>query len=65
MKEIYTCPRCSTKYGDRDEEDNLWFIKNAGYIKMGTCPDCTTPEEFEVIDKTWKAYTTNLFGANK
>ena len=62
MKETYTCPRCLTKHGDIDEDDNLWFIKNAGYIKMGACPECTTPEEFKVIDETWKAYTSKLFG---
>jgi hypothetical protein len=63
MKETYTCPRCLIKYGDRTEEDTLWFIKNAGYVKMGVCPECNTPEEFKVIDETWQAYTSSLFGA--
>jgi len=65
MKEIYTCPRCTERYGDRNEDDNIWFVKNAGYITLGCCPECTTPEEFEVIDKTWKQYTDEMFGANK
>lgn len=65
MKETYTCPRCAERYGDRTEDDNVWFVKNAGYISRGCCPDCRTPEEFEAIDKTWKEYLDNLFGANK
>jgi hypothetical protein len=55
-KETYTCPRCSTKYGDRYEEDNLWFLKNAGYIKLGCCVECETAEEGVILDKTWKDY---------
>ena len=65
MKETYTCPRCAERYGDRNEDDNVWFVKNAGYITLGCCPECTTPKEFEVIDKTWKDYTDKMFGANK
>jgi hypothetical protein len=65
MKETYTCTRCSSKYGDRDEEDNLWFLKNAGYISLGCCPQCETSEEDVITTKTWKDYTTTLFGVNK
>jgi hypothetical protein len=65
MKETYTCPRCTERYGDRTEDDSLWFMKNSGYINHGCCPECKTPEEFEVIDKTWKEYTSKDFGANK
>ena len=66
MEETYTCPRCSVKYGDRNDfHDSLWFLKNAGYIQLGCCVECETAEEDIVITKTWKEYITNLFGANK
>jgi hypothetical protein len=44
------------KYGDRYEEDNLWFLKNAGYIELGCCVECETTEEGVIITKTWKDY---------
>jgi hypothetical protein len=56
MKETYTCPRCLTKYGDRHEEDNLWFLKNAGYITLGCCVECETLQEGVILTKTWKDY---------
>jgi ribosomal protein L37AE/L43A len=59
MKETYTCPRCATKFGDRSEDDNIWFIKNAGYINLGCCVECETPEEGVIITKTWKDYLTS------
>ena len=65
MKETYTCPRCLTNYGDRGEDDSISFVKNAGYISLGCCPECETSEEDVVTTKTWKDYTTTLFGANK
>ena len=65
MKETYTCPRCATEYGNRNEDDSIWFVKNAGYISRGCCPECETSEEFEVTDKTWKEYLNNLFGGSK
>jgi hypothetical protein len=65
MKETYTCPRCTTKYGDRHEEDNLWFLKNAGYIELGCCPECETPEEDVILTSNWKKYTSSLFGAKQ
>ncbi len=51
----YVCPRCSDVYNN-DNDSDLWFIINAGYVKMGVCPNCNTPEEFKIIDSTWKAY---------
>lgn len=59
MKETYTCPRCSVKYGDRYEEDNLWFLKNAGYINLGCCVECETPDEGARITTIWKDYLTS------
>jgi len=63
MKETYTCPNCSNKFGDKDEDDNIWFIKNSGYITLGCCPMCETPEQSVMLAKIWKDYTTKLFGA--
>jgi hypothetical protein len=65
MKETYTCPRCLTKYGDRSEEDSIMFVKNAGYIALGCCGKCETPEEDVITDKTWKTYLNTLFGEKK
>ena len=65
MKEIYTCPRCAERYGDRTEDDNVWFVKNAGYISLGCCPECETSEEDVITTKTWQDYTTKLFGGGK
>ena len=62
--EEYVCPRCSTVFNN-DVDDDLWFIINAGYLKIGACPECKTPEESKMISKTWKNYITTLFGANK
>jgi len=62
MKE-YNCPRCSNIFND-DNDSDLWFIVNAGYVKMGACPTCTTPEEFKIIDDTWKAYRKSMEAAN-
>ena len=58
--EEYICPRCSEKF-----LSGFWFLKNAGYIDLGICTICETLEENTIITKTWKDYTTNLFGANK
>ena len=63
MKE-YICPRCSNVFNNDDDLD-LWFIVNAGYVKMGACTNCTTPEEFKVIDKTWKDYRKSMKESNK
>ena len=65
MKETYTCPRCATEYGNRNEDDSIWFVKNAGYISLGSCPECETSEEDVIITKTWKEYLHNLFGGSK
>lgn len=62
MKETYTCPNCDITYGNKNEEDNIWFIKNSGYVTLGCCPFCETPEQTVILTKTWKDYTTNLFG---
>jgi hypothetical protein len=62
MKDTYTCPRCAIKYGDRYEEDNLWFLKNAGYIELGCCVECETPEEGVILTNNWKKYTSSIFG---
>lgn len=56
MKETYTCPRCAERYGDRNEDDNVWFVKNAGYISLGCCPECETSEGDVIITKIWKDY---------
>ncbi len=56
--EEYKCPRCSEKF-----LSGFWFLENAGYINLGICTICETPEEDVVTTKTWKEYTTNLFGA--
>jgi hypothetical protein len=56
MKETYICPRCSKRFGDRYEEDNLWFLTNAGYIEFGWCVDCETPEEDEKTTVIWNNY---------
>jgi len=48
----YVCPRCSDSY----DSDNLWFIKNAGYIDLGICPECRTPDEFDITSKNWKTF---------
>ena len=65
MKETYTCPRCAIQYGDRYEEDNLWFLKNAGYIALGCCVECETPEEGVTLTKNWTEYTSSMFGAKQ
>ena len=48
--EEYICPRCSNEY------DDLWFMENAGYIELGICAECRTPDEFDITSKNWKAY---------
>ena len=49
---------------NNDNDDlNLWFMINSGYVEMGVCGDCKTPEEFMVIDKTWKAYRKSMEAA--
>lgn len=62
--EEYKCPRCSTIYNN-DVDSDLWFLSNAGYIGLRCCPECRTAEELAILDKTWKDYTTTLFGAKQ
>lgn len=61
--EEYICPRCSTVFNNDNDDLNLWFMINSGYVEMGACGDCKTPEEFMVIDKTWKAYRKSMEAA--
>lgn len=53
--EEYKCPRCSNVYNNEHDSD-IWFLKNAGYITLGCCPECETSEEDVIITKTWKEY---------
>jgi ribosomal protein L37AE/L43A len=57
--EEYVCPRCSDKYNNKYDA-NIWFLENAGYIKLGTCPKCKTDEELNIINSTWKAYRQSM-----
>lgn len=47
----YTCPRCAEKF-----LQGFLFLKNAGYMDMGICTECETPEEGVIITKIWKDY---------
>ena len=31
-------------------------MENAGYIELGICAECRTPDEFDITSKNWKTY---------
>jgi hypothetical protein len=49
----YTCPRCSQKFA---ENDDIWFMKNAGYVGLNICVFCVTPTEKKEVQNVWHEY---------